>query len=884
MKSIFWSLTLALACLSSACGTSSSTITGPSLDRCSITVANSMSSVAASGGNGRVSVTAGRECTWSVTTNVPWIALTAASGQGDGGVDYRVSANPSPESRRGVVVVGGQSLEVVQEALACRFDFQPANGDFGPEGGTGTVNVSGPSGCSWTPTASEEWITITNGGSRNGDGGVNFSIAPNSGGPRNGRINIGGQSFNIAQAAPACRIQLSAIAETFAGSGGRGTVNVTTPPACTWTVSSNVPWISIISGASDSGNGTVTFSVQSNTGPARNGIVTIGGQRFTITQLQAACSYTVSSAGQSFPAAGGQSSVAISTNSICTWNTSDVPTWVSGMPASGTGSQTINFTVDANLGSARTANIIIGGQTFAVSQAEAPVVCSYSLNPTSHNAAAAGGSSSFAVDTAGGCGWTSSGVPAWITGVPANGTGPRTINFTVAANPGAARSANIIIGGKTFAVSQPAAAVVCNYSLNPTSHNATAAGGASSFAVTTANGCAWTSSGVPAWITGVPANGTGPQTINFTVASNSGAARSANIIIGGQTFAVSQAASAVVCNYSLNPTSHNATAAGGASAFDVTTTSGCDWTSSGVPAWITGVPGNGTGTQTINFTVAANSGAARNADIVIGGQTFGVTQAAGAVVCSYSLNPTSHNATAAGGSSSFDVTTTAGCNWAISGVPAWVTGVPANGTSTQTINFTVAANTGGARNASIVVEGQTFTVSQASGCSYSLNPNNYAAPVAGGSSSFDVTTTSGCDWTSSGVPAWITGVPANGSGTQTINFTVAANTGPARNASIVIGSQTFSVSQASGCTYAVAPASLTFGTLGIPARDITVTTESGCAWNATPSEGWIRIVSGSSGSGSGVISIELNLYIGLGARTGEVTVGGQTVGITQTGL
>ena len=157
----------------------------------------------------------------------------------------------------------------------------------------------------------------------------------------------------------------------------------------------------------------------------------------------------------------------ISTNSVCTWNTSDVPAWVTGMPASGTGTQTIAFTVEPNQGPDRSAAIIIGGQSFAVSQAGG---CSYSLAPGSHNPSAGGGASSFAVNTAAGCGWTSSGVPAWITGVPASGTGPQTINFTVAVNTGATRSANIVIGGQTFTVTQ--AAVACSYSLNPTSHNA----------------------------------------------------------------------------------------------------------------------------------------------------------------------------------------------------------------------------------------------------------------------------------------------------------------------------------------------------------------------------------------------------------------------------
>jgi hypothetical protein len=473
-------------------------------------------------------------------------------------------------------------------------------------------------------------------------------------------------------------------------------------------------------------------------------------------------------------------------------------------------------------------------------------------------------------------------VPGWITGVPSSGTGPTTINFTVAANSGGTRSANVIIAGQAFTVTQ--AAVACSYSLNPTNHSAAAAGGGSSFEVNTTAGCDWTSSGVPGWISGVPGNGTGTTTINFTVAANPDpSSRSANITIGGQTFTVAQAAAAAPCSYALNPASHNASAGGGGSTFDVTTTANCNWTSSGVPGWITGVPGSGTGTTTINFTVAANSDlSSRSANITIGGQTFAVTQAAAAVVpCTYSLNPGSHNASSGGGASTFEVTTTASCNWSSSGVPGWITGVPGSGTGTTTINFTVAANTGGTRSANIVIEGQTFAVTQAAPpCSFSLNPTSHNASAGGGTSAFDVTTTSGCNWTSSNVPSWISGVPGSGTGTTTINFSVSANTGPARSANIVVEGQTFAVSQANGCTYAVAPGRLNFGLAGVPKKAFTVTTESGCPWTATPSAGWIKIVSSTSGTGNGTIEVELDQFFGL-TRSGEVTVGGQTVTIIQ---
>ena len=101
------------------------------------------------------------------------------------------------------------------------------------------------------------------------------------------------------------------------------------------------------------------------------------------------------------------------------------------------------------------------------------------------------------------------------------------------------------------------------------------------------------------------------------------------------------------------------------------------------------------------------------------------------------------------------------------------------------------------------------------------------------------------------------GYPATGTGTTTINFTVAANTGPARNANIVIGGQTFTVSQANGCTYSAAPGSLTFAASGTPAQDITITAGAGCTWTAVPDQPWIHIVSGGSGTGGGTISVDL---------------------------
>jgi hypothetical protein len=68
-------------------------------------------------------------------------------------------------------------------------------------------------------------------------------------------------------------------------SGGSGYVYVTAIDDSAWTATTNVSWISITSGSSGIGSGTVIYSVQANTSSLqRTGIIKIAGKNFTIIQ------------------------------------------------------------------------------------------------------------------------------------------------------------------------------------------------------------------------------------------------------------------------------------------------------------------------------------------------------------------------------------------------------------------------------------------------------------------------------------------------------------------------------------------------------------------------------------------------------------------------
>lgn len=83
---------------------------------------------------------------------------------------------------------------------------------------------------------------------------------------------------------PPCTYSLSSMSQTVPAAGGGNSVTVSTQTGCAWTAVSKVSWITIVSGASGSGNGTVTYSFLVNTGPVRSGAVTIAGLTFTVNQ------------------------------------------------------------------------------------------------------------------------------------------------------------------------------------------------------------------------------------------------------------------------------------------------------------------------------------------------------------------------------------------------------------------------------------------------------------------------------------------------------------------------------------------------------------------------------------------------------------------------
>jgi hypothetical protein len=85
-----------------------------------------------------------------------------------------------------------------------------------------------------------------------------------------------------------CTYSISPPSQSLTQSGGTGTVSVSTQSTCPWTASSGSSWLTITSGGSGTGNGTVQYSVAANTSASsRTASSTIAKSVFTVNQAGA---------------------------------------------------------------------------------------------------------------------------------------------------------------------------------------------------------------------------------------------------------------------------------------------------------------------------------------------------------------------------------------------------------------------------------------------------------------------------------------------------------------------------------------------------------------------------------------------------------------------
>jgi uncharacterized protein (TIGR03437 family) len=138
-------------------------------------------------------------------------------------------------------------------------------------------------------------------------------------------------------------------------------------------------WVHLTSPASNTGNSTVTFTVDANTGPSHTSTISIANQPFTIYQdgtptgTTSGCAYLIqSNTTQNIPNTGTTSGlIQVITAQNCAWTASTAATWITlKSGTSSTGNGAVAYTVPQNpSASARSGGILIAGQYVAINQA-----------------------------------------------------------------------------------------------------------------------------------------------------------------------------------------------------------------------------------------------------------------------------------------------------------------------------------------------------------------------------------------------------------------------------------------------------------------------------------------------------------------------------------
>jgi hypothetical protein len=162
-------------------------------------------------------------------------------------------------------------------------------------------------------------------------------------------------------------------------------------------------------------------------------------------------------------------------------------------------------------------------------------------------------------------------------------------------------------------------------------------------------------------------------------------------------------------------------------------------------------------------------------------------------------------------------------------------------------------------------------------------------PVAAAGEEFTVTVSApaGCSWSAtSAVPFVTIAGAASGSGDGSVRLSVQANAGGEREGAVQIAGVSRTIRQhaaaSAACVWSVAPAEVTIPAEGGDATfRVSVTSGTECSWTATTVDSFVVIRDPATGMGDGQVSFSARANDGA-ARTGTITIAGQTVTIHQT--
>jgi hypothetical protein len=206
------------------------------------------------------------------------------------------------------------------------------------------------------------------------------------------------------------------------------------------------------------------------------------------------------------------------------------------------------------------------------------------------------------------------------------------------------------------------------------------------------------------------------------------------------------------------------------------------WTAESLASWLTVATSNGSGNGSIEYAVAANTGAgSRSGAIIVSGggltRTFTVTQSGVAASLELEADSKTFSPDAASG---MKLSVTANVSWTAASSVSWLTVATTSGSGNGSIEYAVAANPkSSSRTGTITVSGggltRTFTVTQG-GVTATLelgaNSRTFASDAANG---MELPVTANVSWTAVSSASWLAVKTPNGTGNGVVAYDVTAN-------------------------------------------------------------------------------------------------------------
>lgn len=179
-------------------------------------------------------------------------------------------------------------LRITHEPATCTYGLDSTGATYNYQDTTGSIDITTEAWCSWDSTSNDSWLTITSGGSGIDDGTLYYSVDKNTTPfTRIGTLIVAGIVYTVIQGGLTCVYSIDPTSASYNYQDSTGSVEVTATDdiVCAWDSTSNVSWLTILSGGSGIGNGTLYYNVDSNISQAiRVGTMIIAGELFTVNQ------------------------------------------------------------------------------------------------------------------------------------------------------------------------------------------------------------------------------------------------------------------------------------------------------------------------------------------------------------------------------------------------------------------------------------------------------------------------------------------------------------------------------------------------------------------------------------------------------------------------